>query len=76
MWKSILSVRKQSTWKRDTDETMKGSMGSYVSFERISKDLAKLYGFNAPSPSQLKEYLDRNYEKHPLYANMWKGAKK
>ena len=76
MWKSILSVRKESTWKRDINKTMKGSMGSYVSFERINKDLAKLYRFDAPSPSELKEHLDRNYEKHPLYANMWKGAKK
>ena len=68
-----IKKRFENTENSDLINSLGGIIGDEIV---INKDLAKLYRFDAPSPSELKQYLNKNYERHPLYANMWKGAKK
>jgi len=67
------------TWQNILKLDWREMLDSYITedslFENIYKYLTDSLGYNAPSKDEVIDYLEENYERHKLWANLWSEKK-
>ena len=62
-WQNIL----KGEWRSIVDKVFRNEIHLQEIMDSISKEM----GLRGPKPEEVKSYLDQNYNKHPVWSNVY-----
>ena len=67
-WQNIL----KGEWRPIVDKVFRNEIHLQEIMDAISKEI----GLRGPKPEEVKSYLDQNYNKHPVWSNVYVEGEK